>query len=101
MEFSNYSFRGAKMSDPSKCLTLGGPPDVHANDVPSRADSEQLSGGRRLSETTVRLIENWIVGVVTVLSAGVILVTLLAHHDGTATSSPSGQVTIDAGSVRR
>jgi len=88
------------MSDPSKCLTLGGSPDAHAGQDPSQADSERPASGRRLSDAAVRLIENWIVGVVTVLSAGVILVTLLAHHDGSTPSDPPGQVTIDAGAIR-
>ena len=85
------------MSDPSKCLTLGGTADAQGEGAASRAGTERPAVSRRLSDNAVRLLENWIVGVVTVLSAGVIVVTLLAHHEGAAPSSPSGQVTIESG----
>lgn len=100
MEFLNYLSGCATMSDPFKCLTLGRSPCAHSSEGSSRADTERTVSGRRLSDSAVRLIENWVVGVVTVLSAGVIFVTLLAHHSGTALSDPPGQVTIDAGAIR-
>ena len=89
------------MSDPSKCLTLGGSADHAGECQASRAETEQPAGRHRLSDNAVRLIENWIVGVVTVLSAGVILVTLLAHREAPAPSEPSAQVAIDAGATPR
>jgi hypothetical protein len=88
------------MSDPSKCLTFGGKADAQGEPT-SRAESERKTGNRRLSEHAVRLLENWIVAVVTVLSAGVILVTLLAHRDRSGASAPSGQVAIEAGAITR
>jgi hypothetical protein len=88
------------MPDPSKCLTLGGSVDPQGQQA-ARAEAERPAASRRLSENTVRLIENWIVGVVTVLSAAVILVTLLAHREGTAPSAPSAQITMNAGTTPR
>ena len=62
------------MSDPAKCMTL-----CPSADAP--AEQPAAPARRRLSDRTVRLIEDWIVGVVTVLSAAVILATVIAHRD--------------------
>jgi len=51
---------------------------------------------RRVSVETERKIENWIVGVVTLVSAGVILVSILTHRDPAA---PAAQASSAAAAV--
>jgi hypothetical protein len=89
------------MSDPSKCLTLFPSTDDGADEAAPLLSETDLSSGRRLGDSTVRVIENWIVAIVTLLSAGVILMTLLAHHDVGRSRDTSARTTIDARSFGR
>ena len=67
------------MSESCKGMTLGGSAGCAGPASPGHSESD--APARRIDTGTVRLIENWIVAVVTVLSAGVILITLLAGRD--------------------
>jgi hypothetical protein len=90
------------MSDPSKCVALGGATDAPREIGVATCDGGEPPGVRgRLNNETIRLIENWIVGVVTVLSAAVILVTLLAQREGAISTKTPGQAAIDVSADAR
>jgi hypothetical protein len=90
------------MSDPSKPITLRSLPDSHAGGAgPVLAGNGAAPDPQVRGDETVRLVENCIVAVVTLLSAGVILATLLAHRDGRSSAGSLGKTTIDAAAVRR
>ena len=89
------------MSDPCKSLTLGAPADVAAEDLAtSQPHAEPPPRRRRLGDNEIRLVENWIVAVVTLVSAGVIVATLWSHRDQARPSS-SSQIASDAGASPR
>jgi hypothetical protein len=88
------------MSDPSKCMTLLSTTDVRVADTaPLLTETGNAKGRRQAGDKTVRMIENWIVAVVTLLSAGVILLTLLAHRDLRPSSGPETHATFEAGAL--
>jgi hypothetical protein len=89
------------MSDPCSFLLLDGSPEARGGGRRKRVVNRRAAGGLRLGANTVRWIENWIVGVVTVLSAGVIFLTLLADHHRTASADSASQATIGAAEIHR
>jgi hypothetical protein len=82
------------MSNSSKCLTLGAATDAGSDELAPSSPIVAPPGGRRLGEDKVRRMENWIVVVVTMLSATVILVTLWSHRGVARESGPPAQVAI-------
>ena len=89
------------MSEPCKSLALVAPADEVAQDPPfplTQPEAPARSG--RFSEPRIRLMENWIVAIVTVLSAGVILATLWTQRDQARSSGQSTQEASDAGQQR-
>jgi hypothetical protein len=86
------------MSEPCNSLALVAPADPVVEDAPFLDTQPEPRG--RVSEHTIRLMENWIVGVVTVLSAGVILATLWTQRDQARSSGQSTQEASDAGRQR-
>ncbi len=89
------------MSEPCKSLALGAPADEVAEDLPfPHSQPEAPARNGRFSEHKIRLMENWIVAVVTVLSAGVILATLWTQRDQARSSGQSTQEASDAGQQR-
>jgi hypothetical protein len=72
---------------------FGVPADV-AEDERSTpcAETERPDRRRALSDQAVRLLENWVVAVVTLLSAGVILATLWAQREHARASGPAAVV---------
>ena len=90
------------MSDPCKCLMFGAPVDL-VEDERSKpgSEAERPARGRAISENAVRLIENWVVAVVTLLSAAVILLTLWAQREHAEASGPAAVVASEAAVIPR
>ena len=89
------------MSEPCNSLALVAPADPVVEDALFLDTQPEPPARRgRVSEHTIRLMENWIVGVVTVLSAGVILATLWTQRDQARSSGQSTQEASDAGRQR-
>jgi hypothetical protein len=81
---------------------LSTPAEAATEDVASSPPlPEAPFRGRRLDESKIRLVENWIVAVVTLVSAGVIVATLWSHRDQARTSGSSSQAASGAGAIPR
>ncbi len=90
------------MSDPLKSRSLGVSDEAVADDLAvANVQPEPPSRAGDLGDDRIRLVENWIVAVVTVLSAGVIVATLWSQRDQAKSSGQSAREASNPGSLAR